>query len=947
MGQQCRSCGEQLPDAGRSCPRCGTLIDQPSSGDSLVAMPSGVDLGQPQPTPHPAAHPAAKPPEAARQVDAAVRASQKSISRLLPEQFAPGTMLAGRYRVIGQVGKGGMGEVYKAEDTRVGEIVAVKLLPDALASDPDAIRRLLEEVRLARRVTHPSVCRVHDVGEHKGRNFLTMEYVDGENFSSLLRRIGKLPQDKGLMVAHEICAGLAAAHEQFILHRDLKPANILLDGNGHAKIADFGLAGLEEDLKTSRVRAGTPAYMAPEQLRGTGVTVQSDIYAVGLLLFEIFTGKPVFRPKTIQELMELHEAPPPSPTAANPLLEPQIERVILWCLERDPAKRPPSMRAVSAALPGGGPLAAARLAGQTPSPEQVAAAGGRTRFSPLRGGVVASVFALLLVLTMLAGTSAQLVQRVPLERSAQTLSERARDIVRDAGYDATVPHRAYAFDVYEELLGKFAQRDESATRWDRLSRVRPAAIDFWFRQSPAPMRPINGTGRVTYSDPPFEGPGMITIRLDPKGQLRELAVMVEQIRLTPFPQDAVIVPHGLDGPVDWSVLFESAGLDIANFTEATPARYPSLFATGRRAWEGVYPESPDERIRIEGASLEGRAVAFRIVELNWARAAMWWNVPSTPAQRVGRILSVLVVVVSGIGAVVLAGINLYHRRGDRTGAFRLALVMAGIALLAHVMQADHHRDLESEILLFGKAGIEAMRAGMWFWLLYVALEPYVRRLWPETLISWSRLMAGRVRDPLVGQHVVVGCVLGTACVALLYIEILLPGWAGFPPAQPHVSPRFGVNALQGGTAPAGVALELVAAAVEYGMATMMLLVLVRFLARREWIAATAYGFLQTTVWTLTTGHSPLSWGVYGLMSAIAAIAIVRFGLLTLVVGALCYGLLSAFPVVMDVSRWYAPITVFAIATVVVPFVLAMLTATGAVRSQEEVTDFEAHGSVTR
>ncbi len=856
-------------------------------------------------------------------------------------------MLADRYRVIGQVGKGGMGEVYKAEDTRVGEIVAVKLLPDALAADPDAIRRLLEEVRLARRVTHPSVCRVHDVGEHEGRNFLTMEYVDGENFSSLLRRIGRLPQDKGLMVAHEICAGLAAAHEQFILHRDLKPANILLDGNGHAKIADFGLAGLEEDLKTSRVRAGTPAYMAPEQLRGLGVTAQSDIYAVGLLLFEIFTGKPVFRPKTIQELMELHDAPPPSPTAANPLLEPQIERVILWCLERDPAKRPPSMRAVSAALPGGGPLAAARLAGQTPTPEQVAAAGSRVRMTPLWAGLASTLFVLLLAVAMMGGNRAQLVQRVPLERSTQTLAERARDIVRDAGYDASVPHRAYAFDVYEELLGKFAQRDESASRWDRLSRVRPAAIDFWFRQSPVPLRPINGRGRVTYSDPPFEGPGMITIRLDPKGQLRELAVMVEQIRLTPFPEDAVIVPRGLEGPVDWSVLFRAAGLDADKFTPVAPARYPSLFATQRYAWEGVYPESPDERIRVEAAALEGRAVAFRIVELNWARAAMWWSVPSTPAQRLGRVLAVLVVVVSGVGAVVLAGLNLYYRRGDRTGAFRLALVMAAIALLAHVLQADHQRDLESEIWLFASAGIESMRAGMWFWLLYVALEPYVRRLWPETLISWSRLMAGRVRDPLVGQHVVVGCVLGSLCAVLLYVEILLPGLAGFPPAQPYVSPRFGVNALQGGLAPAGVSLEMVAAAVEYGMATMMLLVLVRFLARREWIAATTFGVLQTSVWTLTSGHSPLSWGVYGLMSVVAAVAIVRFGLLALVVGVLCYGLLTAFPVVMDVSRWYAPITIFAIGTVLVPFVLAMFVATGIIRGREDPTDLDVHGSVTR
>jgi serine/threonine-protein kinase len=866
--------------------------------------------------------------------------SLASMPGLNSGRLYPGLLLQGRYRIIAQVGKGGMGEVYKAEDTKVGELVALKLLPDALASDPDAIRRLIEEVRLARRVTHPSVCRVHDVGEHEGRAFLTMEYVDGENFASIFRRIGKLPQDKGLMVAHEICAGLAAAHEQFILHRDLKPANILLDGNGHAKIADFGLAGLEEELKHSRVRAGTPAYMAPEQLRGMGVTVQSDVYAVGLLLFEIFTGKPVFRPKTIDELMEMQDAPPPSPTAANPLLEPRIERVILWCLERDPAKRPPSMRAVSAALPGGGTLAAVLMAGQTPSPEQVAAAGERGRLSPAWGAALAAVFAALVVIVMSAANHALLVQRVPLERSAQTLSERARDIVDALGYDASVKHRAYGFDVYEELLGKLAERDQSASRWDMLSRVRPAAIDFWYRQSPVPMVPVNGLGRVTFVDPPFDGPGMLTIRLDPQGRLREFASMVVQIRLTDSPEDRVIPSPKVSTPVDWGVAFDAAGLDIARFRPTDPARYPSLFATERFAWLGEYPESPDERIRIEGASLEGRVVAFRVVEERWARAAMWWAVPTTPAQRLGKLLSLTVLVVSGLGAVVLAGINLFYRRGDRVGAFRLAMVMAGIAFLAHLLQADHQRNLEAEIRLFASAGIESMRAGMWFWLLYVALEPYVRRLWPESLISWSRLVAGRVRDPLVGQHVIAGGVLGAGCAILVYVETLVTGWAGFPPAQPYVSPRFGVNVLQGGLAPVGVSLDMISAAVEYGLATLMLIVLVRFISRREWIAASFFGAVQTSVWTLTTGHSPLAWGVYGVMSLLAAVALVRFGLLSLVVGVLFYGLLTAFPVVMDVSRWYAPITLFAIGAVAVLFVLATLTATGVIRHASEAPELD-------
>ena len=207
-------------------------------------------------------------------------------------RFIPGTVLADRYRILGLLGRGGMGEVYRADDLKLGQAVALKFLPGNVEKDAGRLQRFLNEVKIARQISHPNVCRVYDVGEVDEHHYLSMEYVDGEDLASLLRRIGRLPNDKAVQISRELCLGLAAAHEQGILHRDLKPANVMIDGRGRAKIADFGLATLAEDVDGAEVGAGTPAYMAPEQRAGKEVTVRSDIYSLGLVLYELTTGKP-------------------------------------------------------------------------------------------------------------------------------------------------------------------------------------------------------------------------------------------------------------------------------------------------------------------------------------------------------------------------------------------------------------------------------------------------------------------------------------------------------------------------------------------------------------------------------------------------------------------------------------------------------------------------------
>ena len=245
---------------------------------------------------------------------------------------------------------------YRADDLKLGQPVALKFLPAELAGDERRLGRLLGEVKVARQVSHPAVCRVYDIAETDGQHFISMEYVDGDNLATLLKQIDHMPGDKAIQIARQLCAGLAAAHDQSIVHRDLKPANVMLDKSGRVRITDFGLATLAEGIEGAEILAGTPTYMAPETLAGKEVTLKSDIYALGLVLYELFTGKPPFTADSVAELARLQQDTTPTSLSSHlENIDPAVERVVLRCLEKDPRLRPPSALAVAAALPGGDP----------------------------------------------------------------------------------------------------------------------------------------------------------------------------------------------------------------------------------------------------------------------------------------------------------------------------------------------------------------------------------------------------------------------------------------------------------------------------------------------------------------------------------------------------------------------------------------------------------------
>ena len=350
-------------------------------------------------------------------------------------RFAPGTLLGGRYRILGLLGRGGMGEVYRATDLMLGQAVALKFLPAEASQNPRLLERFHGEVRVARLVSHPNVCRVFDIGEMDGTPFISMEYVDGEDLASLLLRIGRLPADKALEIARKLCAGLAAAHDRGVIHRDFKPQNIMINKRGDAVIMDFGLAAIADQLSGAEVRNGTPAYMAPEQLKGAGVTHRSDIYALGLVLYELFTGKKPYDARTLQQLIDLQEsAQLTSMTSVASDIDPAVERIIRRCLEPDPLKRPANTLAVAAALPGGDPLAAALAAGETPSPEMVAAA-GKQEGLPRKISIpcLAAVVGALAFTTWNSARSLAFMH-APLDSTPEVLAHQARGIAASFGY---------------------------------------------------------------------------------------------------------------------------------------------------------------------------------------------------------------------------------------------------------------------------------------------------------------------------------------------------------------------------------------------------------------------------------------------------------------------------------------------------------------------------------
>jgi eukaryotic-like serine/threonine-protein kinase len=250
--------------------------------------------------------------------------------------------LEGRYQVLKELGRGGMGIVFQAHDKQLNEQVALKIISPMLSNDPESLERLKREVSSARRIAHPNIIRIYDIGETNGLHFVSMEFFPGQSLKEYIRNSGALSLIQGSHIVLQICAGLEAAHWQRIIHRDLKSQNILIGPTGNLKVIDFGLArpSYMEGMTATGLIMGTPEYMSPEQVSGKKADERSDLYSLGIILYEIFTGRLPFRGESAISVgfQQIRDDPPP-PREINPQISEEMERMILKALQKDPNKR--------------------------------------------------------------------------------------------------------------------------------------------------------------------------------------------------------------------------------------------------------------------------------------------------------------------------------------------------------------------------------------------------------------------------------------------------------------------------------------------------------------------------------------------------------------------------------------------------------------------------------
>jgi serine/threonine-protein kinase len=799
----------------------------------------------------------------------------------------------GHYRIVEKIGEGGMGEVYRAHDIVLDVPIAVKFVRSSGSEYRD---RMFHEVRLAREVTNPAVCRVYDVGETEGQLYFTMEYVDGEDLSSLLKRIGRLPSEKVTEIAHQILAGLAAAHAQGVIHRDLKPANIMVDGKGRVRITDFGIAVLETDVAEGTL-AGTPSYMAPEQLTGGDVGPATDLYAVGLILHELLTGKAVFRGGTFSDIFTQKMARQPAPPSESVAgVDDRLEAAISRAVSREVTDRPKSAVAMAAAIPGGNALAMAVEAGVTPDPSLVAAATvehkveRRYMWALLTGLVV-----LLVGVVLLADSSWRFSDLAGLE-SPGVLADRAEQMLRDMGYAAGDMERNWGF-----LNNPLA-----------LSPIDTAI--FWYRERTPREVPsfAEKVIRVGSLDSDFQVPESVShetllVMLDSRSRL---------VYLHEGPTfGANFAASGSAGSeFDWSQLLGFASLDETELVAEDDPVLP-VFSDACAVWTGDDPDLAEGRLSVQAAAFDGRPVYFSVEQVDERSRNRWQQLRRRSRLRsaVERPLYVAVV----LAALGLGVVNLLKGRTHIQGAATLVVAVLVVEVLTRLMSLGHvSHPLYSSKMVMAGGSYAIVVAALGVGLCYLGMEPFARRHRPQTLIAWNRLLAGRLGDPAVGTALLAGAGAGVSLTVISEFDRIALRWVGLDPtASLQAGDRL--NSVLGLGPLFAAVFDHLNTAIVGGILLMFLAVALGLVVRKGWLASSLFVAVVAAIWTIQDGaHLPVSLLTNGLpAAALILFLLLRFGLLAVVVAQLAERMLACYPITAEPGAWFAQGGFFAVGMV--------------------------------
>lgn len=681
-----------------------------------------------------------------------------------PETLHTGQLIADRYSIIDRLGEGGLGEVYLAYDQSLRTKIAVKILRVAhLASCRE---QLVQEVRLAQRVSHIHVCRVHDLVLDANPPMLTMEYIDGEDLDKTLLRIGRFAPERALQISVELCRGLAAAHQQGLIHRDLKPKNVMLDSAGLVRITDFGLARrtLRNDLHEI---AGTHFYMSPEQRRGEGTNEASDIYSLGVVLFEIFTGvhpgaSNRFRindPANGEPDLITHVTPP---SAFVPDIDAKIEATILRCLRDAPNQRPATVREVLS-----------ELTGKPVMRRDERKSHGRSAATRVRWLAIMATVGL--IMTWLTSAHYQPLRFVNFTlESAEAYRDRATSIVSALGH---TPQR---------------RRDKRAGQFRYTSRFRnepgdaDRRISYWYRQSATPMyaesieiaRDQETTG-IHPNDPQWNRTDMVGVELAPDGSLREYRSTSPGstgASEPPTSDSEFGYASNSDGDAtssnqssrptlegDLELLFEAAGLDVADYRCDA-----KLISINKESLFGPLGEGRQYR-----HVSDSNAVPV-FVKTDAGRVLRFWpivgKITTAKGSRIGDAINdglFMFVLVAAVAGCWLARRNAHQMRADFLGA-RVSAVIVFVSMIGSmIFSAQHQVELVLEVRTLQIGLCNAMFWAAVQWVLYLALEPFVRRDYPRLLDSWNRAVRGDWRDSLVVTHVFLAAMLATVSIPLI------------------------------------------------------------------------------------------------------------------------------------------------------------------------------------